>query len=468
MGGSAIGQVFKEIGSEAPDVDDPAVLKAFLKGCQTVRERNADLVLAYHDRSDGGLFTTLVEMCFAGRVGIEVSLNSLQISSGPIRILFNEELGAVMQVRDTQVEELNGIFEKAGFPPHLIHVIGHVNESSTDQKIAISFGPGPIYIGDRAKLQQIWAETSYKMQCIRDNTSAAKEEFDLIKDDEYAGLGYDLTFSYQASRSLFRRPKIAILREQGVNGQMEMAWAFTAAGFDAIDLHMSDILSGDVNLSEFRGLAACGGFSYGDVLGAGKGWANSVLLNQVARKEFVDFFTRQDTFTLGVCNGCQFLSHLKEIIPGAESWPEFKPNKSERFEARVCTVEIVDNKGTRSSVFLEGMVGSKLPVAVAHGEGRVAFAKDEDREVLEVQGLVALRYVDSRGPTELYPLNPNGSPGGITGVQTPDGRVFALMPHPERVTTLESNSWYPPSFAESWKGTGPWFRIFQNARRWCS
>lgn len=468
MGGSAIAQVFKEIGSEAPDVDDPAVLKAFLKGCQTVRERNAELVLAYHDRSDGGLFTTLVEMCFAGRVGIEVSLNSLQISSGPIRILFNEELGAVMQVRDTQVEALNGIFEKAGFPPHLIHVIGHVNESSTDQKIAINFGPGPIYIGDRAKLQQIWAETSYKMQCIRDNASAAKEEFDLIKDDESAGLNYELTFSYQASRSLFRRPKIAILREQGVNGQVEMAWAFTAAGFDAIDVHMSDVLSGDVGLSEFQGLAACGGFSYGDVLGAGKGWANSVLLNQVARKEFVGFFTRQDTFTLGVCNGCQFLSHLKEIIPGAESWPEFKPNRSERFEARVCTVEIVDNKGTRSSVFLQGMAGSKLPVAVAHGEGRVAFAKDEDREALEVQGLVALRYVNSRGPTELYPLNPNGSPGGITGVQTPDGRVFALMPHPERVTTLESNSWYPPSFAESWKGTGPWFRIFQNARRWCS
>jgi phosphoribosylformylglycinamidine synthase len=469
MGGSAVAQVFKEIGSEAPDVDDPAILKAFLKGCQTVRERSPDLVLAYHDRSDGGLFTTLVEMCFAGRVGIEASLNGLQISSGPIRILFNEELGAVMQVRETRVRELTGVFEKAGFPPHLIHVIGRVNELSTDQKIVINFGPGPIYIGDRAELQQIWAETSYKMQCIRDNASAAKEEFDLIKDDEYAGLSYDLTFPCQASRSLFRRPQIAILREQGVNGQVEMAWAFTAAGFDAIDVHMSDILSGDVDLSQFKGLAACGGFSYGDVLGAGKGWANSVLLNQVARKEFVDFFTRQDTFTLGVCNGCQFLSHLKEIIPGAGGWPEFQPNRSERFEARVSMVEIVDNETTRSSVFLQGMIGSKLPVAVAHGEGRAAFANDEDQRALEAQGLVALRYVDSRGRgTELYPLNPNGSPGGITGVQTPDGRVFALMPHPERVTTLESNSWYPPSFAESWKGIGPWFRIFQNARRWCS
>ncbi|KAK2464357.1 hypothetical protein APHAL10511_003814 [Amanita phalloides] len=469
LGGSAIAQVFKEIGSDIPDVDEPAVLKAFLEGCQTVRERSPDLVLAYHDRSDGGLFTTLVEMCFAGRVGIEVSLNGLQISSGPIRILFNEELGAVMQVRESRVQELITFFEKAGFPPHLVHVIGQVNELPTDQKITIGYGPGPIYVGDRAELQQIWAETSYKMQSIRDNASAAKEEFDLIRDDEHSGLSYNLTFSYEPSRSLFRRPKIAILREQGINGQVEMAWAFTAAGFDAIDLHMSDILSGSVNLAQFRGIAACGGFSYGDVLGAGKGWANSVLLNEVARKEFMVFFAREDTFALGVCNGCQFLSHLKEIIPGAENWPEFKPNRSERFEARVSMVEIVNNDVTRSSVFLRGMVGSKLPVAVAHGEGRASFAKDEDRQALETRRLVALRYVDSRGsPTELYPLNPNGSPGGITGVHTPDGRVFALMPHPERVTTLESNSWYPQSFSASWKGTGPWFRIFQNARRWCS
>ncbi|KAF8624615.1 hypothetical protein AX15_005770 [Amanita polypyramis BW_CC] len=469
IGGSAIAQVFKEIGSEAPDVDDPAILKAFLQGCQTVRDIDPDLVLAYHDRSDGGLFTTLVEMCFAGRVGIEVSLNGLQISSGPIRILLNEELGAVIQVRESQVQQLVTIFERVGFPPNLVHVIGRVNESATNQKITINYGVGPIYVEDRAELQQVWAVTSYKMQCIRDDASAAKEEFDLIRDKEYAGLSYDLTYSFEASRSLFRRPKIAILREQGVNGQVEMGWSFTAAGFDAIDVHMSDILTGSVTLSQFHGLAACGGFSYGDVLGAGKGWANSVLLNETARKEFVDFFSREDTFTLGVCNGCQFLSHLKKIIPGAESWPEFKPNRSERFEGRASMVEIIDNEVTRSSVFLRDMVGSKLPVAVAHGEGRVAFAKEGDRQALESRGLVALRFVDSRGrPTEMYPLNPNGSPGGITGVQTPDGRVFALMPHPERVTMLEANSWYPPSFAETWKGTGPWFRMFQNARRWCS
>lgn len=469
MGGSALTQVFNEMGSEAPDVDEPAILRAFLVGCEAVKSRHPGLVLAYHDRSDGGLFTALVEMCFAGHIGVEVSLNGLQLSSGPIRILFNEELGAVMQVRDSQIQELVSVFESEGFPANLIHVIGHVNESPENQKIIINYGPGPLYVGDRAELQQIWAETSYKMQCIRDNATSAKEEFDLIKDDGHTGLSYDLTFPCEPSRSPLTRPKVAVLREQGVNGHMEMAWAFTAAGFDAIDVHMSDILSGRVTLEQFRGLAACGGFSYGDVLGAGKGWANSVLLNEIARKGFADFFSNPNTFSLGVCNGCQFLSHLKEIIPGAENWPKFGPNRSERFESRVAMVEIVDNEVTRSSVFLQGMVGSKLPVPVAHGEGRVAFSKDEDRHTAYARGLVALQFIDSHGlPTEIYPLNPNGSIGGITGVQTPDGRVFALMPHPERATMLESNSWYPPSFAETWKGTGPWFRIFQNARIWCS
>jgi phosphoribosylformylglycinamidine synthase len=262
---------------------------------------------------------------------------------------------------------------------------------------------------------------------------------------------------------------VAILREQGVNGQLEMAWAFTEAGFDAVDVHMSDILSGDVRLHDFRGLVACGGFSYGDVLGAGKGWANSTLLNDIARREFSDFFTRDTTFTLGVCNGCQFLSHLQEIIPGTEDWPEFKPNRSERFEGRVSMVEIVDNDVTRNSVFLSGMAGSMLPVAVAHGEGRASFYVSSQQNALESQNLVAVRFVDSAGqPTEVYPFNPNGSPGGITGVQTPDGRVLSLMPHPERVVALESNSWYPASIKRDWDGMGPWFRLFQSARRWCS
>ncbi|KAJ3561556.1 hypothetical protein NP233_g10121 [Leucocoprinus birnbaumii] len=468
LGGSAIVQVFKEIGVAPPDVEDPKILKAFFQACQEVKEKEPGLVLAYHDRSDGGLFTAIVEMCFAGRVGANISLDALQSSESPVAVLFNEELGAVVQVKESEIHKLSSVFVGAGFPSTSIHILGRVNTPG-DQNIAIIHAGETIFFGHRADLQQAWAETSYRMQTIRDDAAGAKEEFDLIKEDTHTGLFYDLTFSYELSRSLFRRPKVAILREQGVNGQVEMAWAFTAAGFDAIDVHMSDILSGSVLLSDFRGFAACGGFSYGDVLGAGKGWAHSALLNDTARKEFVEFFSREDTFALGVCNGCQFLSHLKDVIPGAQDWPLFKGNRSERFEGRVSMVEILDNEVTKRSPFLSQMAGSKLPVAVAHGEGRASFERGESQQqALEGQGLVAMRYVDSKGtPTEMYPLNPNGSPGGVTGVQTPDGRVLALMPHPERIVTLESNSWYPPGFKGSWKGTGPWFRFFQSARVWC-
>ncbi|KXN87701.1 Phosphoribosylformylglycinamidine synthase [Leucoagaricus sp. SymC.cos] len=467
LGGSAVAQVFKEVGVSAPDVEDPAVVKAFFQACQEVKVKEPGLVLAYHDRSDGGLFTTIVEMCFAGRVGVEISLDALHSKESPVAVLFNEELGVVFQVKESEIQKLSSVFVGAGFPSTSIHVLGRVNPSG-DQAVSIIHGGEIIFRSHRADLQQAWAETSYKMQTIRDDATGAKEEFDLIKDDTHTGLFYDLGFSYEPSRDLFRRPKVAILREQGVNGQIEMAWAFTAAGFDAVDVHMSDILSGTVRLSGFRGFAACGGFSYGDVLGAGKGWAHSALLNDTARKEFVEFFQREDTFALGVCNGCQFLSHLKDVIPGAQDFPMFKGNRSERFEGRVSMVEIVDNEVTRKSPFLSQMAGSKLPVAVAHGEGRASFESKGQREALESQGLVAIRYVDSRGvPTEVYPLNPNGSPGGVTGVQTPNGRVLALMPHPERIVTLESNSWFPPEFEGAWKGTGPWFRFFQSARAWC-
>ncbi|KAG6899474.1 hypothetical protein C0993_009948 [Termitomyces sp. T159_Od127] len=469
LGGSALAQVFKEIGSEAPDVENPAVLKAFFEGCQKVKSTNASLVLAYHDRSDGGIFTTIAEMCFAGRVGVEISLDSLHPSQDPISALFNEELGAILQVRQSQLPSLSAIFVAAGFPSTSIHVIGRVNTSPEDQTITIIHDAHSLLSTTRAELQEMWSETSSKMQALRDDPTCAAEEFSLIKDELHTGIFYDLTFSYQPSRSLFRRPKVAILREQGVNGQVEMAWSFSAAGFDAVDVHMSDILSGSTSLSGFAGLAACGGFSYGDVLGAGKGWAHSVLLNETARTEFVQFFKREDSFALGVCNGCQFLSHLREIIPGAQDWPDVKPNRAERFEGRASMVEIVDSEVNRSSVFFNDMIGSKLPVAVAHGEGRIAFDSEETRQRLEGQGLVAVRFVDSQGkPTDKYPLNPNGSPGGITGFQTPNGRVLALMPHPERVTALESNSWYPPSFQDTWKGSGPWFRMFQNARKCCS
>ncbi|KAI0355766.1 phosphoribosylformylglycinamidin [Trametes cingulata] len=465
LGGSALAQVFKQVGSEAPDVVDPEDVKAFFVTSQTIRQELPGVVLAYHDRSDGGLFTTLVEMAFAGRTGLEIDLDAITTGSNYVSALFNEELGAVLQVRKSNVAAVTSFFTERGFPPSSMHTLGHIN---TDETIRFTVGSREVFKSTRAHLQATWAETSYRMQLLRDEPEGAKEEYSLITSPDYKGLYYDLTFSYQPSRSLFRRPKVAILREQGVNGHVEMAWAFTAAGFDAVDVHMSDILRATVSLDSFRGLAACGGFSYGDVLGAGKGWANSVLLNETARAAFAAFFAREDTFALGVCNGCQFMSNLREIIPGAQNWPDFKANRSERFEGRVCVVEVVPSEATSRSVFLRDMAGSKLPVAVAHGEGRVAFSKEGQQAALEAHGLVGVRYVDSTGaPTELYPLNPNGSPGGITGVQTPDGRVLALMPHPERVVTLESNSWYPPGFAEAWKGTGPWFRLFQSARKWC-
>ncbi|KAJ7502582.1 CobB/CobQ-like glutamine amidotransferase domain-containing protein [Mycena galericulata] len=468
LGGSALAQVFKEIGDEAPDVDDPALLKAFFQGTQSIRTAEPGLILAYHDRSDGGLFTTVAEMSFAGHVGVRLSLDSLPNVQDPISALFNEELGAVVQIRKAHLALLTDFFTKAGFPASSIHVVADVNLSSVDQAFTIVHRSEEIFVSTRQELQQMWAETSFKMQCLRDNVAAAKEEFGLITDPAPTGLFYDLKFSYSPSRDYFRRPKVAILREQGVNGHVEMAWAFTAAGFNAIDVHMSDILSGATHLSDFRGLAACGGFSYGDVLGAGKGWAHSILLNATARDQFSKFFERDDTFTLAVCNGCQFLSHLREIVPGARDFPDFKPNRSERFEARVTMVEVVDSDVTRASVFLRDMAGSKLPIVVAHGEGRVSFAAPEQRQSMESEGLIGLRYIDGRGtPTEVYPANPNGSPGGITGVQTPDGRVLALMPHPERVVALESNSWYPPTLAKEWANIGPWFQIFQNARKWC-
>ncbi|KAF5328774.1 hypothetical protein D9619_011604 [Psilocybe cf. subviscida] len=467
LGGSALAQVFKEIGATAPDVEDAVVLKSFFQGCQLAKSSKPDLILAYHDRSDGGLFTTIAEMAFAGRTGVQVSLEAIPGSANPVATLFNEELGAVLQVRNSQLNDLIAIFNSTGFPSTSIHVIGRI--TPTDETLSIIHNGQTFYSATRSALQKTWSETSYRMQLLRDHVASAEQEYALISDQTHTGIFYDLKFSPLPPTVAEVRPKVAILREQGVNGQVEMAWAFTEAGFDAVDVHMSDILSGAVSLAQFRGLAACGGFSYGDVLGAGKGWANSALLHDIARREFSEFFAREDTFALAVCNGCQFLSHLREIIPGTKNWPEFKPNQSERFEGRSCTVEIVENDVTRKSVFFSDMAGSRLPVAVAHGEGRAAFASSAQHKSLEADSLVAVRYVDSRGvPTEVYPLNPNGSPAGITGVQTPNGRVLAMMPHPERVVTLESNSWYPSSLKETWGSTGPWFRLFQNARKWCN
>jgi phosphoribosylformylglycinamidine synthase len=461
LGASALVQTFKEIGDDGPDVDDPLVLKAFFSGCQRIRREHPGMVLAYHDRSDGGLFTTLAEMAFASRLGVTINLDSAYPDADPLAALFAEELGAVMQVRQKDVPELVKSFVSVSLPSTAIHAIGEVGIGN--QFEVVSKGAS-ILSTERADLQSIWAETSYRMQILRDDPKCAQEEYALIKDPEYSGLFYELNFSpSSASPNPAIRPKVAILREQGVNGHVEMAWAFREAGFTAVDVHMSDLLLGKVDLLDFRGLAACGGFSYGDVLGAGNGWASSVLLHSKVMEALTHFFSRDDTFALGVCNGCQFLSHLRHIIPGAANWPSFKPNKSGRFEGRATMVEIVELPNTSNSVFLKGMGGSKLPVAVAHGEGRAHYSQPPNEP-----SPCALRYVDHKGlPAITYPLNPNGSIDSIAGVQSTDGRVLALMPHPERVVATSSLSWTSQSVRDTWGPQGPWFRIFQNAYAWC-
>ncbi|KAG9013437.1 hypothetical protein FRB90_006038 [Tulasnella sp. 427] len=474
LGGSALAQVYKQIGSEPPDVDEPAVIKSFFGACQTLKKDFPSLVLAYHDRSDGGLYTTLAEMCFAGRIGATISLDALpgvSTSEDIIDALFAEELGAVLQIQTAYLGALSATFVRHGFPTRLLHVIGQVNQDPKDQSIQFVHQSEIVFQATREDLQAAWAETSFQMQTIRDDPTCAAEEYALIKEPS-RGLFYELGNKVQLTIPQTiseHRPKVAILREQGVNGHVEMAWAFHAAGFASVDVHMSDLLSGATTLSDFRGIAACGGFSYGDVLGAGNGWAKSILLHSSARQEFEAFFQRTDTFALAVCNGCQLFGHLKDIIPGASAWPAFKQNRSQRFEARTCMVEVIRGDVTRKSVFLRDMVGAKLPVAVAHGEGRATFDEKAQQDQVSSSGLEAVRYVDHSGKfTEHYPLNPNGSPGGLTGVQTPDGRVLALMPHPERVVTAESNSWYPSELSAEQSGVGPWFQMFRSAREWCT
>lgn len=473
LGGSALAQVFKQLGNEAPTVENAAVLKAFFNGCQQVRLEHPDLVLAYHDRSDGGLFTTIVEMCFAGRVGAEILLDSFSKSHDTLASLFNEELGAVLQVRAKDAATLTQAFIHAGFPATAVHVIGRVGADRSDQAVSLVSAGELVWSATRASLQQAWSETSYKMQALRDSPKGAAEEFANIADDAHTGLTFKLAFDpaknvasplLEKLTSLNDRPKVAILREQGVNGHIEMAWAFSQAGFASVDVHMSDIIAGKLSLTGFKGVAACGGFSYGDVLGAGNGWAKSILLNANARKEFSAFLgERKDTFALAVCNGCQLFGQLAELIPGAEEWPVFKQNMSGRFEGRVAMVAIDSRQADSNSVFLRGMGGSILPVAVAHGEGRATWLDGKQFSSKDV----AMRYVDPAGqPTEVYPFNPNGSQEGVTGFAASGGRVLAMMPHPERVVTKGANSWYPKAEGAAWGGRGPWMRVFENAREW--
>lgn len=459
MGASILAQVHGRIGRQAPDVDDAEDLKAFFAVIQGL---NADgHLLAYHDRSDGGLLVTALEMAFAGHCGLNLFLDALADSREELAaVLFNEELGALIQVRQDATPEVLAQFSAAG----LDDCVAVIGQPVNNGEVAISFNGQPVFGGQRRLLQRQWSETSYQIQRLRDNAQCADQEFDTLLEEDNPGLsiklGYDVNDDIAAPYiKKGVRPQIAVLREQGVNGQVEMAAAFDRAGFSAIDVHMSDILSGRVSLDEFKGLVACGGFSYGDVLGAGEGWAKSILFNGRARDAFSAFFARKDSFTLGVCNGCQMLSNLHELIPGSEFWPHFVRNRSEQFEARVAMVQVQES----ASIFLRGMAGSRLPIAIAHGEGHAEFENEEALLEADLSGCVAMRFVDNHGKvTETYPANPNGSPRGITGLTSRDGRVTIMMPHPERVFRAVQNSWRP----DEWQEDAGWLRMFRNARVW--
>ncbi|MCZ4321525.1 phosphoribosylformylglycinamidine synthase [Pseudomonas anguilliseptica] len=459
MGASILTQVYGKLGTQAPDVDDAEDLKAFFAVIQGL---NADgHILAYHDRSDGGLMVTALEMAFAGHCGLNLFLDALADDSAELAaVLFNEELGAVIQVHQDATPEVLAQFSAAG----LGDCVAVIGQPVNSDDVAISFNGRPVFGGQRRLLQRQWAQTSYQIQRLRDNVQCAEQEFDAILDEENPGLSAKLSFdvNHDISAPYIRkgvRPQIAVLREQGVNGQVEMAAAFDRAGFNAIDVHMSDILSGRVSLEEFKGLVACGGFSYGDVLGAGEGWAKSILFNARARDGFQAFFERKDSFALGVCNGCQMMSNLHELIPGTEFWPHFVRNRSEQFEARVAMVQVQES----ASIFLQGMAGSRMPIAIAHGEGHAEFENEEALLEADLSGCVAMRFIDNHGKvTETYPANPNGSPRGITGLTSRDGRVTIMMPHPERVFRAVQNSWKP----DDWQEDAGWMRMFRNARVW--
>jgi phosphoribosylformylglycinamidine synthase len=472
LGGSILAQVFSRFGDTAPDLDSALHFKRFFEAIQKLSSEK--LLLAYHDRSDGGLFATVSEMAFAGRCGVTVSLDELvfdrwsddvdgfkrshdeqlagRLRERALQVLFAEELGAVVQIRAADRGRVMDLLRSFGLGD-LAFVLGFLNARD---EIAFTRGAKAIFKEKRVDLQRAWSETSFRMQQLRDNPECAQEEYDRILDAQDPGISFRLSFSPKAfSIKTGKPPRVAILREQGVNSQVEMAAAFTRAGFEAVDVHMSDVIAGRVQLAGFKGLAACGGFSYGDVLGGGQGWAKSILFNARARGEFERFFGRADSFALGSCNGCQMMAALKEIIPGARHWPVFTGNRSAQFEARFAMVEVVESP----SILFRGMAGSRMPIATAHGEGFACFENE-----LEMQKAnIALRFVDNRGQVaQTYPLNPNGSPGGITGLTTPDGRFTVVMPHPERVFRSIQMSWAPDGAQED----SPWMQLFYNARQW--
>ena len=448
LGASCFNLVFNQVGDIAPTLDDTKILKAFFEMIQTLK--NEDVIVAYHDRSDGGLFTTLTEMAFAGRCGLDIDLS--KCGHDIKAILFNEELGAVIQVKKEHIADVLTRMNHA-LKDHAF-LIGSINSQQT---IHIQHENKTVFKDIRANLQNAWSETSYKMQAMRDNPECALEEFSLISDDLDPGISPQFNFEIPQTFAIKKtKPKIAILREQGVNGHVEMASAFSRAGFEAHDVHMSDIIQDRKSLNDFSALVACGGFSYGDVLGAGEGWAKSILFNRKTRDAFEAFFSRPDTIALGICNGCQMMSNLKEIIPGSSLWPHFVKNKSEQFEARFVSVEILPS----NSVFFTGMHGAILPIVVAHGEGYTEYEDSKQlNDVLNHQ-LAILRYVDNyHKGTSAYPMNPNGSPQGMTGFTSDNGRFSIMMPHPERVFRTVQNSWHP----ETWDELAPWYKMFANA-----
>jgi phosphoribosylformylglycinamidine synthase len=454
LGGSSLAQSFGVYGGEPPDLDDAAKLRAFFAAMRALRE--AGLVLAYHDRSDGGLFATLVEMAFASRIGLEIAVP--ESVDDEIAWLFAEEPGAVLQLRSADMNAARAILAEHGLERDSA-VVAHPASSG---EIVVHRAGATLYRAPRVELHGLWSELTFRMEWLRDDPECAREAMETRLDAEDPGLSAELTFDVDGGplrgerRSV--RPRIAVLREQGVNSQREMAATLARAGFEPHDVHMSDLLSGAKRLDAYAGLVACGGFSYGDVLGAGEGWAKAILYHDAARAMFAEFFARESTFALGVCNGCQMLAALKSLIPGAEAWPKFVRNRSDQFEARLSLVRIEESP----SILLRGMVGSRLPIVTSHGEGRTAFESSDALDACE-QSLIALRYVDGRGaPAERYPANPNGSPRGIAGLSSTDGRVTILMPHPERCFRTVQLSWHPPEWGER----APWQRLFDNARDW--
>lgn len=454
LGATALAQVYKQLGDKPADVVNVTNLKGFFDAMQTLVQQ--EKLLAYHDRSDGGLIATLAEMAFAGHCGVSVDISAL--GDNDLAVLFNEELGAVIQVRENDLNAVRDVLAQHG----LLALTKELGSVSTNDEFEIKRGNKVLLSEKRSELRGIWAELTHQMQRLRDNPACADQEFAAKKEPNDKGFSAHLTYDINediAAPYIAKgvKPRIAILREQGVNSHVEMAAAFDRAGFEAIDVHMSDLHAARRNLKDFNALVACGGFSYGDVLGAGGGWAKSVLFNTALRDQFETFFNREDTLAIGICNGCQMLSNLAEIIPGTENWPRFVRNTSERFEARAALVRINEN----NSVWFQGMAGSHMPIAVSHGEGRVEFKNDAQLQGLRDQGLIVAQFVDNNiQPTEMYSANPNGSVDGITALSNANGRVAIMMPHPERVFRTISNSWHP----EDWNEDGAWMRLFRNAR----